>query len=251
MKNIIIILTLVFSAIGTAQSVDSLFVKGNDLYKQEKYHKAIESYKEIENSGVASDELYYNLGNSYYKLNEVAPSIYYYEKALKLNPRNNDVKNNLGFARRMTLDAIEVLPKTIFQKFSDAVIYKLTHNSWAWIAVILSFIAAILFFLYYFSYTPSKKLLFFNTSIISAVLLIFSVVFAFQAYQQKRNTKSAIIFKQTTEIKNAPKLNSDTVFELHEGTKVVVLDAIDDWKKIKLSDGKTGWIIADDMKELQ
>jgi uncharacterized protein YgiM (DUF1202 family) len=63
--------------------------------------------------------------------------------------------------------------------------------------------------------------------------------------------KSAIIFKQTTEIKNAPTLNSDTVFELHEGTKVVVLDAIDDWKKIKLSDGKTGWIIADDMKELQ
>ena len=88
MKNIIIILTLVFSVIGTAQSVDSLFVKGNDLYKQEKYHKAIESYKEIENSGVASDELYYNLGNSYYKLNEVAPSIYYYEKALKLNPFN-------------------------------------------------------------------------------------------------------------------------------------------------------------------
>ncbi len=250
MKNILILFTLVFSAIGSAQSVDSLFVKGNDFYKQEKYSKAIESYKKIESSGVISDDLYFNLGNSYYKMNEVAPSIYYYEKALKLNPRNTDVKNNLGFARRMTLDAIEVLPKTIFQKFSDTVIYKLAHDSWSWIAVMMSFIAALLFFLYYFSYTPSKKFLYFNTSIISTVLLILSVIFAFQSYQHKVNTKSAIIFKQTTEIKNAPTLNSDTVFELHEGTKVVVLDAIDDWKKIKLSDGKIGWIIAEDMKEL-
>ena len=245
-----VILLLMFSTFAFAQTSDSLFADANELYKNGSYEKAIELYERVEDSQVHSDDLYYNLGNSYYKLNKIASSIYNYEKALKLNPTNSDVLTNLAFAKRMKIDAIEVMPKTIFQKFSDSFIYKLTYNSWAWLAVIFSFLGAILFLLYHFSYSSGKKLFYFNTSILSAVLLIFSVVFAYKSYDYEVNTKSAIIFKQTTEIKNAPTLNSDTVFELHEGTKVQVLDAIDDWKKIKLADGKIGWIVADDMKEI-
>ena len=245
-----IFLLLIFSTFAFAQTADSLFADANELYKKGDYTEAIELYKKVEEFQVHSDDLYYNLGNSYYKLNKVASSIYYYEKALKLNPANSDVITNLAFAKRMKIDAIEVMPKTIFQKFSDSFIYKLTYNSWAWLAVILSFIGAILFLLYHFSYSSGKKLLYFNTSILSAILLIFAVAFAYKAYDYEENTKSAIIFKQTTEIKNAPTLTSDTVFELHEGTKVQVLDAIDDWKKIKLADGKIGWIVAEDMKEI-
>ena len=245
-----IFLLLIFSTFAFAQTADSLFADANELYKKGDYTEAIELYKKVEEFQVHSDDLYYNLGNSYYKLNKVASSIYYYEKALKLNPTNSDVITNLAFAKRMKIDAIEVMPKTIFQKFSDSFIYKLTYNSWAWLAVILSFIGAILFLLYHFSYSSGKKLLYFNTSILSAILLIFAVAFAYKAYDYEENTKSAIIFKQTTEIKNAPTLTSDTVFELHEGTKVQVLDAIDDWKKIKLADGKIGWIVAEDMKEI-
>lgn len=248
--NKVVFLFLMFSSFAFAQTADSLFDNANELYKKGDYTEAIELYKKVEDFQVHSDDLYYNLGNSYYKLNKVASSIYYYEKALKLNPTNSDVITNLAFAKRMKIDAIEVMPKTIFQKFSDSFIYKLTYNSWAWLAVILSFIGAILFLLYHFSYSSGKKLLYFNTSILSAILLIFAVAFAYKAYDYEENTKSAIIFKQTTEIKNAPTLTSDTVFELHEGTKVQVLDAIDDWKKIKLADGKIGWIVADDMKEI-
>lgn len=250
MKKILIILLVVFSTFSYAQTAESLFADANELYKNGSYIKAIELYKQIENLGVHSEELYLNLGNSYYKLNKVAPSILNYERALKLNPSNTDVKTNLTFAKRMKIDAIEVMPKTIFQKFSENFIYKLAYNSWAWLSVLLSFLAAILFLLYHFSYSSGKKLLYFNTTIISALLLIFTVVFAYKSYNHEVNTKAAIIFKQTTEIKNAPTLNSDTVFELHEGTKVVVLDAIDDWNKIKLADGKIGWIIADDLKEI-
>ena len=250
MGKIVIILVLVFSTFGYSQNAKNLFDTANELYKNGKYTEAIETYKKIENLGVHSDELYFNLGNSYYKLNKVAPSIFNYEKALKINPSNADVLMNLTFAKRMKIDAIEVMPKTVFQKFSDNIIYKLTYNSWAWIAVILSFLGAILFLLYHFSYSSGKKLLYFNTSILSAILLIFAVVFAYKSYNYEVNIKSAIIFKQSTEIKNAPTLNSDTVFELHEGTKVQVLDAIDNWKKIKLADGKIGWIVGDDMQEI-
>ena len=150
----------------------------------------------------------------------------------------------------MKIDAIEVMPKTFLQKFSEKYIYKLHYDTWAWIAVVLSFIGALLFLLYHFSYSSAKNLLYFNTSILSALLLIISVVFAYKSYNHEKNTKHAIIFKQSTEIKNAPTLNSDTTFELHEGTKVLVLDVIDDWKKIKLADGKIGWILADDLREI-
>lgn len=250
MKKILVIAFVLFSVIGFTQTPDSLFTKANELYKNAEYEKAIEQYHLIEELQVQSDDLYFNLGNSYYKLNQVAPSIYYYEKALKLNPSNVDAQTNLAFAKRMTIDAIEELPKTIFQKFSESVIYKLTYNSWAILAITLSFLGALLFLLYHFSYSSRKKLFYFNTSILSAFLLTISVVFAFKAYDYEVNTVEAIIFKQTTEIRNAPTLNSETVFQLHEGTKVEVLDAIDDWKKIKLVDGKIGWIIAENLREI-
>ena len=250
MKRIVIILCVFFTSFGFSQTADELFFQANNLYKNGSYAEAIELYKKVEDLELQSDDLYFNLGNSYYKLNKVAPSIYYYEKALKLNPLNEDVKTNLAFAKRMKIDAIEVLPKTFLQKFSEKYIYQFHYDTWAWIAVILSFIGAVLFLLYHFSYSSGKKLLYFNTSILSALLLIISVVFAYKSFGHEKNTIAAIIFKQSTEIKNAPTLNSDTTFELHEGTKVLVLDAIDNWKKIKLADGKIGWILTDDLREI-
>ncbi|MBV1888206.1 MAG: tetratricopeptide repeat protein [Urechidicola sp.] len=250
MKKLLFIAFIFSSAIGFSQSADSLFVRGNELYKLGNYEQAIEQYKLIEELQVQSDDLYFNLGNSYYKLNKVAPAIYYFEKALKVNPSNEDAQKNLAFANRMTIDAIDILPKTIFQDFSEAVIYKLPYNTWAILSVLFSFLGAILFLLYHFSYSSRKKLFYFNTAILSAVLLIFSVLFSYKSYDFTVNTRTAIVFEQVTEIKNAPTLNSETVFKLHEGTKVFVLDEIDDWKKIKLTDGKIGWIIAENLKEI-
>lgn len=250
MKKILIIAFVLLTSIGFSQTADELFAKGNSLYQRDNYEAAIEQYKLIDELELQSDALFFNLGNSYYKLNKVAPAIYYFEKALKLNPSNTDAKTNLAFANRMTIDAIDVLPKTIFQDFSDAVIYKLTYDTWAKMAVAFSFFGALIFLLYHFSYSSRKKLLYFNLSILSVVLLIISLSFSFKAYDYTANTKMAIIFKQSTEIKNAPTLNSDTVFKLHEGTKVEILDEIDDWKKIKLTDGKIGWLIADYLKEI-
>lgn len=250
MKKSLFILFLSIVSFGFSQSADELFVQANGLYKDGKYQESIDLYEKIEGLGVQSEELYFNLGNSYYKLNIVGLSIYNYERALKINPINEDALINLEFANRMALDAIEVLPKSVFQKFSENVIYKLPYESWAILSILLSFLGALLFLLYHFSYTSSKKLLFFNTSILSSILLIVTVVFAFKAFDFEENTLMAIVFEKSTEIKNAPTLNSDTVFELHEGTKIQILDGIDDWKKIKLADGKIGWVIAEYIKEI-
>jgi tetratricopeptide (TPR) repeat protein len=248
MKKLIFSTVLLFSLVVFSQTPDKLFSKANGLYKSGKYEKAIELYLIIEKQGLQSDDLYFNLGNCYYKLNKVAPSIYFYEKALKINPVNDDVITNLAFAKRMTIDVIEELPKTFLQKFSENVIQKLPFDSWAIIAVIASFLVSILFLFYYFSDSSKMKLLYFNSSILALFILIVSVFFAFKNYNTVQNNKTAIIFSVKVAIKNAPTFSSEEVFTLHEGTKVIVVDELDNWKKIKLADGKIGWVYSDKLK---
>jgi tetratricopeptide (TPR) repeat protein len=249
MRKVIFLLLMIANTM-VAQTADSLFVRANNLYKEGKIEQAIETYKKIESQNLISSELYYNLGNCYYKLNKVGPSIYNYEKALQLDPLNEDVKNNLIFAKRLAVDTIEELPASFLQKFNKNYLQKLSYNQWAILVVFLSFLGSILFLLFYFSDAPSRKRLYFGTSIFSFLFLITSILITYNQFATSKNTIEAIIFSEKTEVKNAPTFNSEDVFTLHEGTKVFVLDGVDNWKKIKLADGKIGWIIADELKLL-
>lgn len=249
-QKVIILFMLMLCQISFTQEANTLFVEGNQLYQTKKYNEAIEKFHQVEKQQLQSADLYYNLANAYYRTNQVAPAIYYYEKALQLAPNNSDIQKNIGFAKRMTIDNIEPLPTTIFQKLSRNFIQKLHYNSWAYVAVFLAFLFAVLFLVYHFSDTSIRKRLYFITGIISLLLMIISVVFAFHTFKVAGNKKEAIIFSQQTSIKSAPILSSDNVFELHEGTKVIVLEGIDNWKKIKIVDGQVGWIVSSELKEL-
>ena len=233
-----------------AQSPDSLFVQANKSYQQEDYLKALELYRDIEGQNVLSGELFYNMANAYYKTNKVAHSIYYYERALGLEPNNRDILFNLEFAKRMTLDNIEELPKSISQKFRDLVILKFTYNTWAIISVSFAFLFAILFLLYHFSYGTRSKRIYFITSGITVILVSLSLLFSYENYKYVTNTRTAIIFAQQTSVKSAPTKSSEVNFLLHEGTKIIVLESLDNWVKIKIADGKMGWIEEENMKEL-
>ena len=248
MMKKIFFLFLLISNICWSQSSDELFTNANNLYKEGKYQEAIDIYTKIEAENEVSSELYYNLGNSYYKLNQVAPTIYNYEKALKLNPLNQDAQNNLIFAKRLTLDRIEELPKSLLHKFNENYLQKLTYNEWAIVSVVFSVIASLLFLLFYFAELPKKKRLYFILSMLSFLFLITTVAITYNQYSKDKNTVEAIIFTEEIEVKNAPTNNSNEVFTLHEGTKVYVLDSVDNWTKIKLADGKIGWIIKDNLK---
>lgn len=250
MKQLINLFILFYAFAAFAQNADNLFTTANDLYTTGKYTEAVETYHKIEELDVESADLYFNLGNCYYKLNKVAPSIYYYEKALKLNPNHAEAAANLAFAKRMTIDVIEQLPQTFLQRFSKNVIQKFSFDTWAYGAVIASFLASLLFLIYYFSFKTKLKLLFFNLSLVSFFGVVLCAFFAFKNYNTVQKNREAIIFAQKTEIKNAPTPNGDMVFELHEGTKVLILDELQAYKKIKIADGKTGWMRAADLKEV-
>lgn len=249
MKKTVFLLFLFVNTM-IAQNLDNLFSTANDFYKKEQFEKAIESYHQIEKKGMISVALYYNLGNSYYKLNKVGPSIFYFEKALKLDPTNEDVQNNLIFAKRLSLDAIQEMPKNLFERFNINYLQKLSFNQWAIVSVIFSCLASILFLLFYFSISPAIKRTFFGLSVFSFLLLIISFTITYNQFLFFKNNKEAIVFAETSTVKNAPTFNSEEVFILHEGTKVIVLDVLDNWKKIKLADGKQGWILSKEIKEL-
>lgn len=241
---------LFVSQIALSQSAEDLFKKANDQYKEGLYEEAIKTYDQIKELNLISSEVYYNLGNCHYKLNEVAPAIYNYEKALLIDPFNVDARNNLVFAKKLTIDNIKELPKSIFQKIDESYLKKLSYNEWAVVTIVFVFLGSSLFLLFYFSYTPSLKRLFFVTSMLSFLLFIFSLIVTVKEHAYNLSNVEAIIFAEEIAIKNAPTTNSDDIFTLHEGTKVMVLDAVDRWNKIKIADGKIGWIQTDQIKLL-
>lgn len=249
-KILLVILFGLTGIMAQGQELDSLFNAANKMYQQEKYMEALDLYQQVEKQDMESAELYFNMGNIYYRTNQVAPSIYYYEKALRMSPNDKDIRFNLNFANTMVLDNIEPLPKSLGQKFMDSIVLRFTYETWAKISVSLAFVFAILFLLYHFSYSTSKKRIYFISSILSVIFVTVSLFFAFRNKHYVDNKVEAIIFSASAAVKSAPTNSSDDYFELHEGTKVSVLETLDNWKKIKIADGKMGWMKDADLKEL-
>lgn len=250
MKKIIYILVLLVSTIAAAQN-SKLFEQGNKMYNDGKFQDAIQMYESILDSGEHSAELYFNLANSYYKLNRIAPSIYFYEKATQLSPNDQDIKNNLSYANNMTIDAIETIPEMGLSRLLNNTINSFSFDVWAKLSVAMIVLFAMLFLAYYFSFSTIKKRLAFLGSIAALFLALIALSFAFQKYGYVQKDNPAIVFVQESEVKNDPNLRSESVFMLHEGTKVQILEIYNDsWTKIKIADGKTGWIVSQDIKAL-
>lgn len=250
MKNIVYIAALFFVTSIFAQEPEALFENATQAYNDGNYEKAIENYEQILSQDKISPALYFNLANAHYKLNHVAPSIYYYEKALQLNPNDEDIKNNLSFAENMKIDAIEELPKTGLAKMINNLISTYNFNSWAWLTIIFSIGFIALFLVYYFSVQTRKKRLFFSLSLVSIILCILSLIFAFQQYNLQQNNQFAIIFTEEIAVQTEPNNRAEKSFLLHEGTKVAVLEDFSGFVKIELSDGTQGWVKEEALKKL-
>lgn len=251
MKRVIFIyITIILSGLfGFAQN-DNKFEKANSLYNNGKYAEAVDLYRSILDSGVHSSELYYNLANAHYKLNNIAPSIYYYEKALQLDPNDNDIKNNLVFANNMTIDDIDVVPEAALTRLINNISNYLSFDGWARTTIIFIFLFVILFLVYYFAFSSMRKRMAFITSIAFLILACITLSLAFHKYSLDKKDRPAIVFAAESKVKSEPNSRSEESFELHEGTKVQILDTVNDWKKIKLADGKTGWMVSGDLKAL-
>lgn len=250
MKAVFFIISFLFTSLVIADQGPSLFEEGNALYNEGKYAEAIDKYMAILESEKHSADLYFNLGNAHYKLNNIAPSIYYYEKALQLDPNDKDINNNIAFARNMTIDAIDVIPEAGFSRLVKGITNTFSFDIWARVSIALVFCFVLLFLVYYFAFSTLVKRLSFIGSLVSLFLVCVTLAFAFHKYNLDKKDNPAIIFTQEAKVKSDPNVRSDEVFRLHEGTKVQVVNSYNNWKKIELSDGKTGWIVSEDIRLL-
>lgn len=246
----LLILPLLFSQMMFGQN-DVAFQQANNLYNEGKYQESINLYQSILDKGEHSAELYFNLGNAHYKLNNVAPSIYNYEKALQLKPNDKDIINNLAYAKNMTIDVIETIPEIGFSKLVKSIITFFPTDIWAIISIISMFAFALFFLLYYFSYATNKKRFMFLSSLITVIVAVVTLFFAFQKNTIDKKNKPAIVFAKEVRLKTEPNLRSEDAFELHEGAKVNILETFEEeWVKVKIANGKTAWITRDNIKPL-
>ena len=250
MKTVIFFLFSCLRLLSFSQN-DTIFQEANALYNDAKYAEAIDKYESILDSGKHSAELYFNLANANYKLNNIAPSIYYYEKALQLNPNDKEIQDNLVFAQNMTIDAIDKVPQVGFSRIINNMVNTFGVDTWAKIAISSVILFVLLFLLYHFSYVTSRKRIAFVTSILSLLVACFSITMAFQKEMLNKKDNPAIVFAQESRVKSEANRVSEEVFRLHEGTKVQVLETYEDWNKIQLSDNSTGWIPSEDIKLLK
>jgi len=250
MKNLIVLLLMLFSFTASAQN-DALFNRATTFYNEGEYEKASENYFKIIENGEHSAAVYYNIGNCYYKLNQIAPSIYYYEKALLLKPNDREIKNNLAYAQNMTLDAFEALPETSLSKLYKNITGLLSFDQWSYASVFFVFLFILAYILFYYLRYSSHKRIAFIASITSLFIAVFCLVLALVQFRDFEAEMPAIVFSEELIVKSEPNNRSSQAFLLHEGTKVYILDELDDWKKIELKDGKTGWVPSNEIKLLK
>jgi len=246
MKKLIFIL---ITQLGFSQTPSILFENANNSYVNGSYQEAITIYNKIINDGFESPELYYNLGNCYYKLNKVAESNFYFEKALILSPKDSQILNNLSFARNLTIDSIENLPQTQIQNNIDFITSIFSDLVWAYLSIGLMLLFFIMSIAYLFSLKPSAKRLYFSLSIVS---LFFSFIFSgilLSNNDKKEKRSDGIIFSKELSVFSEPNIDNE-IFILHEGTKVELLDGLIGWQKIRLSNGAEGWVVEGKIKKL-
>jgi len=244
MKILHIILLL-----SNTQGLDSIFEQSNAFYTDGKYQMAIDGYKDILNSGFESAELYYNLGNAFYKLNNIPESNFFYEKARSISPNDEDILINLSYAQNLRIDKIEKLPITQTQNFKINILNLLSEKGWSVLLIILAWIACVSFVLYLSVNNSGNKRIFFTQFII---LMIGLIVVSTINYEKKNlnNEKFAIIYDKEIEVWSEPNKISELKFLLHEGTKVKQVDTIQDWVNIQLENGTLGWIQSSSIKTL-
>lgn len=239
-----------FSVCINAQN-DTVFNEGNTLYNQGKYAEAIKKYEALLDKNEHAVALYFNLANAHYKLNNISPSVYYFEKAKLLSTDDKDIENNLVFAQNMTVDAIDTLPEVGFSRIFKDIVNTFSSDSWAKLAIsgILAFV--LFFLLYHFTSATSQKRVAFVISVLGFLIAVFSLVIAFQKNNLEIKNNPAIVFAQESRVKADPNNTSEEVFRLHEGTKVQVLESYENWCKIEIADKTTGWIPSEDVKLLK
>ncbi len=252
MKKILFILLITFTAfqVNANEALQDSIKKANKSYLGKDFEAAIKTYNTVVVLGYSSPELYYNLGNSYYKSDKIALAIVNFERALKLDPGFDDARYNIEMANKLIVDKIEIVPEFFLVTWFKALISLFSFDFWAYLSVVLFGITLVLASLYFFSRKLGLRKISFFLAIISLFFVIITFVFARKRYHYQVEIRTAIVYETSITVKSSPSESGTDIFPLHEGTKVILLDDVGEWAEIKIADGKQGWLKKESLLEI-
>lgn len=227
----------------TKQNADDEYVKGN-------YQQAIKDYQEVLKTGVSS-EIYYNLGNAYYRTDNITQALLAYERALQLSPGDNDIRFNLQYARSKTIDKITPETEMFFVTWYHSLVNFTSVDRWANTAIVSIVMALLLILVFLFAPQMWARKSGFYGSAAFLLLFAFANLFAFQQKHELETKQGAIVIAPTVNVKKTPAASGTDVFVIHEGTRVDITDrGMKQWRGIKLADGREGWLKTSQIEEI-
>ncbi len=248
MRILVLIICALLPIFGFGQDANGSFELGNKAYQQNDYQNAIMHYTSVLDQQYSSFELHYNLGNAYFKNEQLGKAILHYEKAFKINNEDEDLLFNLNLSRSYIVDEIEELPRPAVLKWWSEFKAKYNPETWAKWALISIVLFSIILILRIFTNVRWVKK---STFVFGLLGFVLSSAFLAMSYiSDMAVKKEAILIHTNTNVKNAPSENSENLFILHEGVKMQVLEQLNGWQKIKLSDGMIGWLPVSDLEEI-
>lgn len=243
------VLLIVITNSGYSQETrDEKFKAGVEYFSSGNFDKALDLWIDIYRTGYRSAELEYNIGNAYFKINNIPGAILFYERAHLHKPGDEDITYNLQIARTLVVDRFEEIPELFFISWYNLLSLSLTTNTWAWISI-SAFVLCLLFLSVYFYTTKYKlKVLGFWLALLLLITSLLSLALTFRNKTLVYDSQKAVIFSPVVNGKSSPDDSGTDLFVLHEGTKVTVEDEVGEWLEIRLSDGNKGWVPANSLE---
>lgn len=249
-RRFLLILSFTFALINNLSfaaetNADEMMNQAGEYYRKAEYDKAINLYLQLINSGYEGTTLFYNLGNSYYRIGKLGFAILNYERALKISPSDEDVRHNLAFAYLGTIDRIQPLPEFILFEWWESLLAAFTVNGWTYLTYFFFILFLSLVAVYFFARTILQQKLILFSGLGMLIVFLLSLSLLIVKVNRETTLKRGIVVTQSVTVKTSPDQKSTDAFVIHEGLKVNLEDKLDDWVKIRLVDGKVGWVEKD------
>ncbi len=216
--------------------------EANGAYTAGDYLKASQLYSLMINEKWQSVDVYYNIANCYYKMDNLAKAILYYNRALLLDPSNEDIQHNLRIAETQTTNRIEKLPDFFVVRWIDSLNRIMSSNAWAGLSIFVFALIFVSFIMFFFSRKVWLRKTFFSMSLVAVVVFIVSVLFATNQKNKITNSNTAIVMKNSVAVKSSPSDGGTDLFVLNEGAKINVRETLGEWSEVVIESGNTGWL---------